>query len=157
MKKTNAARILDSKRIDYTIVEYPVDENDLTAVHVAKSIGQNVEQVFKTLVLRGNTTGIFVAIIPGNAEVNLKKVAKISGNKNADMVLMKELLPLTGYVRGACSPLGMKKAYPMFIHETCMNFDTIFVSAGKRGMQLQLNPRDLVLCVSATLCDLIDS
>ena len=157
MKKTNAARLLDSKKIDYQIVEYKVDESDLSAIHVAAMLGQNVEQVFKTLVLRGNANGIFVAIIPGGAEVNLKKAAKVSGNKNAEMVAMKELLGLTGYIRGACSPLGMKKPYPMFIHKTCMNFDSIFVSAGKRGMQLQLNPRDLISCTLATVCDLIDS
>lgn len=157
MKKTNAARLLDNKKVNYEIVEYVVDEADLSAVHVAATLGQNVEQVFKTLVLRGNANGIFVAIVPADAEVNLKKAAKISGNKNAEMVAMKELLGLTGYIRGACSPLGMKKPYPMFIHETCLNFEYIFVSAGKRGMQLKLNPVDLISCASATACDLTDS
>lgn len=156
MKKTNAARLLDNKKVNYTIVEYVVDEADLSAVHVAAVLGQNAGQVFKTLVLRGNANAIFVAIVPADAEVNLKKAAKVSGNKNAEMVAMKELLGLTGYIRGACSPLGMKKQYPMFIDKTCLNFETIFVSAGKRGMQLQLNPHDLVSCISATVCDLID-
>lgn len=155
MKKTNAARILDSKKIPYEIKEYKVDEADLSAVHVAETLGQNVEQVFKTLVMRGNSTGVFVAIIPGNEEVNLKKAAKISGNKNAEMVQMKELLPLTGYIRGACSPVGMKKHYPTFIHESCLNYNFIFVSAGIRGMQLKLDPKDLITCTSAIVCDLI--
>lgn len=155
MKKTNAARLLDNQHIPYEIVEYQVDENDLSAVHVAATLGQNAEQLFKTLVLRGNVNGIFVAIVPGDAEVNLKKVAKISGNKNAEMVQMKELLGLTGYIRGACSPLGMKKQYPMYIHETCQNFETIFVSAGKRGMQLKLNPNDLISATGAVVGDLI--
>jgi len=156
MKKTNAARILDSHKINYEIVEYQVDENDLSATTVAAKLGQNVEQVFKTLVLRGNANGLFVAVIPGNAEVNLKKAAKASGNKNAEMIHLKELLPLTGYIRGGCSPLGMKKNYPTYIHETCLHFDFIYVSGGKRGTQLKLNPKDLILCTGAVVCDLID-
>ncbi|WP_297088911.1 Cys-tRNA(Pro) deacylase [uncultured Draconibacterium sp.] len=157
MKKTNAARLLDSKNISYELVEYFVDEADLSATHVAETLGQDVEQVFKTLVLRGNKTGIFVAVIPGAAEVNLKKAAKVSGNKSAEMVQMKELLGLTGYIRGACSPLGMKKPYPIFIHESCLDYTFIFVSAGKRGMQIKINPKDLIACTGAQLSDLIDS
>ena len=155
MKKTNAARLLDNQHIHYEIVEYRVDENDLSAVHVAATLGQNAAQLFKTLVLRGNANGIFVAIVPGDAEVNLKKAAKISGNKNAEMVQMKELQGLTGYIRGACSPLGMKKQYPMYIHETSQNFESIFVSAGKRGMQLKINPNDLISITGAVVGDLI--
>ncbi len=157
MKKTNAARLLDSKKIDYEIVEYDVDESDLSAVTVAAKLGQNVEQVFKTLVLRGNKNGVFVCVVPGNEEVNLKKAAKVSGNKSAEMVHMKELLGLTGYIRGACSPVGMKKRYPIFIHETCTNFYFIYVSAGIRGMQLKVNPKDLISCTDAQLSDLIDN
>lgn len=157
MKKTNAARILDSAQIKYEIVEYQVNEEDLSAATVAAKLGQNVGQVFKTLVLRGNVNGIFVTVVPGDAEVNLKKAAKVSGNKNAEMVLMKELLSLTGYVRGGCSPLGMKKPYPVFIHETCLLFDFIFISGGKRGMQLKIDPNDLITCVGATSADLIGS
>jgi len=97
-----------------------------------------------------------VAIIPGNEEVNLKKAAKVSGNKNAEMVQMKELLPLTGYIRGACSPFGMKKSYPMYIHESCLDYDFIFVSAGKRGMQIKIDPKDLISCSNATVCDLVN-
>ncbi len=155
MKKTNAARLLDKHWINYEMVEYRVNEDDLSAVKVAAKLGQNVNQVFKTLVLRGNLNGIFVAIVPGDTELNLKKAAKISGNKNTEMVAMKELLGLTGYIRGACSPLGMKRPYPMFIHETCLDFNFIFVSAGRRGMQLKLNPNDLISTTGAVVCDLI--
>lgn len=155
MKKTNAARLLDNNQIKYEIVEYRVNEDDLSAGTVAAKLGQNVEQVFKTLVLRGNSSGVFVAVVPGGEEVNLKKAAKISGNKNAEMVHMKELPGLTGYIRGACSPLGMKKRYPIFIHQTCLNFEDIYVSAGRRGMQLKINPKNLISVSGAVVCDLI--
>lgn len=156
MKKTNAARLLDAKGIHYELAEYEVDENDLSAVTLAKKIGQDVEQIFKTLVLRGDKTGIFVCVVPGNTEVDLKKAAKISGNKNCAMVHQKELLGLTGYIRGGCSPLGMKKPYPIFIHETCQLFDRIFVSAGQRGIQLKINPEDLIQATGATVCDVAE-
>jgi Cys-tRNA(Pro)/Cys-tRNA(Cys) deacylase len=156
MKKTNAARILDSKSIRYELIEYEVDEGDLSAVALAQKIGQDVEQIFKTLVLRGDKTGIFVCVIPGNAEVDLKKAAKVSGNKNCAMVQQKELLPLTGYIRGGCSPIGMKKPFPTFIHETCILFDTIFVSAGQRGLQFKINPDDLIKVIGAEVCDLTE-
>lgn len=152
MKKTNAARLLDAKSIRYELAGYAVDENDLSAVTLAKKIGQNIEQIFKTLVLRGDKTGVFVTVIPGNAEVDLKKAAKVSGNKNCAMVHQKELLSLTGYIRGGCSPLGMKKPYPIYIHETCQLFDQIFVSAGQRGLQLKLNPEDLIKVTGAVVC-----
>lgn len=115
MKKTNAARLLDAKSINYELAEYEVNENDLSAVSLAKKIGQDVEQIFKTLVLRGDKTGVFVCVVPGDTEVDLKKAAKVSGNKNCAMVHQKELLGLTGYIRGGCSPLGMKKPYPIYI------------------------------------------
>ncbi len=156
MKKTNAARLLDSKSIEYELVEYEVDESDLSAVTLAKKIGQNVEQIFKTLVLRGDKTGVFVCVIPGNAEVDLKKAAKVSGNKNCAMVQQKELLPLTGYIRGGCSPIGMKKPFPTFIHETCQLFDHIFVSAGQRGLQFKINPEDLIKVTGTEVCDLVE-
>jgi Cys-tRNA(Pro)/Cys-tRNA(Cys) deacylase len=133
-----------------------VDENDLSATTLARKIGQNIEQIFKTLVLRGDKTGVFVAAIPGNMEVDLKKAAKVSGNKNCAMVQQKELLGLTGYVRGGCSPLGMKKPYPIYIHETCQLFDHIFVSAGQRGLQLKVNPEDLIKIVVAEICDVAE-
>lgn len=156
MKKTNAARILDSKSIRYEIAEYEVDESDLSAVTLARKIGQDVEQIFKTLVLRGDKTGVFVCVIPGNAEVDLKKAAKVSGNKNCAMVQQKELLPLTGYIRGGCSPIGMKKPFPAYIHETCILFDPIYVSAGQRGLQFKINPEDLIKVTGSVVCDLVE-
>ncbi len=156
MKKTNAARLLDAKSINYELAEYEVDENDLSATTLAAKLGQDVEQIFKTLVLRGDKTGVFVAVIPGNAEVDLKKAAKVSGNKNCAMVQQKELLGLTGYIRGGCSPLGMKKPYPIYIHETCQLFDLIYISAGQRGLQLKLNPEDLVKMTGAVICDVAE-
>jgi len=159
MKKTNAARLLDAKGIVYDLEEYEVDETDLSAVTLAKKIGPRVlgvEQIFKTLVLRGDRTGVFVTVIPGNAEVDLKKAAKVSGNKNCAMVHQKELLGLTGYIRGGCSPLGMKKPYPIYIYENCLLFDQIFISAGQRGLQLILNPEDLIRITGAVVCDLAE-
>ena len=156
MKKTNAARILDQYKITYDLVEYEVDENDLGATNVARKLGQDVEQVFKTLVLRGDKTGIFVVLIPGNTELNLKKTAKLSGNKSVEMVQMKELLPLTGYIRGGCTPIGMKKAYPNYIHESCILYDTIYISAGIRGMQIRISPDDLIELTKMTTGDFID-
>ena len=156
MKKTNAARILDAKSIHYELVEYEVDETDLSATTLAKKMGENIEQIFKTLVLRGDKTGVFVCIIPGNAEVDLKKAAKISGNKNCAMVQQKELLPLTGYIRGGCSPIGMKKPFPTFIHETCQLFGHIFVSAGQCGLQFKINPGDLIKVTGSVVCDLVE-
>jgi Cys-tRNA(Pro)/Cys-tRNA(Cys) deacylase len=156
MKKTNAARLLDAAGLKYELAEYEVDENDLSAVSLAKKIGQDVEQIFKTLVLRGDKTGVFVAVVPGDMEVDLKKAAKVSGNKNCAMVHQKELLGLTGYIRGGCSPLGMKKPYPIFIHETCQLFDQIYISAGQRGLQLKLNPEDLIKMVDAEICDVVE-
>jgi Cys-tRNA(Pro)/Cys-tRNA(Cys) deacylase len=156
MKKTNAARLLDAQCIHYELAEYEVDENDLSALTLAKKLGQDVEQIFKTLVLRGDKSGVFVCVVPGNDEVDLKKAAKVSGNKSCAMVLQKELLGLTGYIRGGCSPLGMKKPYPVYIHETCQLFDQIFVSAGQRGLQLKLNPEDLIQMTGAVMCDLAE-
>ena len=156
MKKTNAARLLDAKLINYDLVEYDVDETDLSAITLAKKIGQDIEQIFKTLVLQGDKTGVFVCVIPGNAEVDLKKAAKVSGNKNCAMAPQKELLPLTGYIRGGCSPIGMKKTYPIFIDEPCQLFDFIFVSAGQRGLQFKINPDDLIKVTGAVVCDLVE-
>jgi Cys-tRNA(Pro)/Cys-tRNA(Cys) deacylase len=155
MKKTNAARILDQQKIAYELVEYEVDESDLGAQHLASILGQDINQVFKTLVLRGDKTGVFVCVIPGNEEVDLKKAAKISGNKYAEMIAMKELLPLTGYIRGGCTAIGMKKAYPNYIHESCILFDHIFVSAGVRGMQIKINPDDLIRVANMSVEDLV--
>ena len=133
-----------------------MDETDLSVTTLAEKIGEKIEQIFKTLVLRGDKTGVFICVIPGNAEVELKKAAKISGNKNCAMVHQKELLPLTGYIRGGCSPLGMKKPYPIFIHETCQLFDHIFVSAGQRGLQFKINPEDLIKVTGSEVYDLVE-
>lgn len=143
IKKTNAARLLDSKKIAYELIPYVVDENDLSAIHVAAQLNEPIEQVFKTLVLKGDKTGHFVCVIPGNEEVDLKLAAKVSGNKNCDLIPMKEVLPTTGYIRGGCSPLGMKKVFPTFIHETAFNFPYIYISAGIRGLQIKIAPEAL--------------
>ena len=150
MEKTNAARLLDKAKIRYELISYEVDENDLSAVHVAGQLGEPVERVFKTLVLKGDKTGYFVCIIPGAEELDLKKAARISGNKSCEMIPLKELLPVTGYIRGACSPVGMKKHFPTYIHDSCRDFDRIYVSAGKRGLQLFLDPQDLIVEIRAT-------
>jgi Cys-tRNA(Pro)/Cys-tRNA(Cys) deacylase len=126
----------------------------LSATTLAAKLGQNIDQVFKTLVLRGDKSGVLVCIIPGGDELDLKKAAKVSGNKNATMVPMKEILELTGYIRGGCSPLGMKKNYPIYIHESCALFDYIFISAGVKGLQLKINPEDLIQCTKAQICEL---
>ena len=155
INKTNAARLLDLAKIAYELIPYAVDENDLSAVHIAEQLGENIEQVFKTLVLRGDKTGILVCVIPGNREVDLKRAAKVSGNKKADMLLMKELLPVTGYIRGGCSPIGMKKNYPVYIHRTAENFDYIYISAGVRGIQIKIAPYDLIRVVDAIVAELV--
>ncbi len=154
--KTNAARLLDAAKIQYELVPYEVDESDLSATHVAEQLGEDVAQVFKTLVLRGDKTGIFVCIIPGDKELNLKKAAQASGNKSCQMTKMQELLGLTGYIRGACSPIGMKKPYPMWIHTSCQEHERIFVSAGQRGLQLHLLTTDLIAVAHLQVYDLID-
>lgn len=149
INKTNVARLLDQAKISYELIPYEVDENDLSATHVAETLGENVEQVFKTLVLHGDKTGYFVCIIPGDKESNLKLAAKVSGNKNCEMIPMKELLSITGYIRGACSPIGMKKHFPTYIHETCILYDFIYISAGQRGLQVKIDPNELINIVNA--------
>ena len=155
INKTNAARLLDKAKVGYELIPYEVDESDLSAVHVAEQLGENVNQVFKTLVLKGHKTGHFVCIIPGAEELDLKKAAKVSGNKSCEMIPMKDLLATTGYIRGACSPIGMKKLFPTYIHHTCNDYDFIYISAGQRGLQIQLHPRNLLLTVPMTVCELI--
>lgn len=153
INKTNVARILDSKKIAYELIPYTVDENNLAALHIADELNEDINQVFKTLVLHGDRTGYFVCVIPGNLEVDLKKAAKLSGNKKAEMIPMKELLPVTGYIRGGCCPVGMKKPFPTWFHETCTNFPYIYVSAGVRGLQIKIAPQDLVSLIGATVAD----
>ena len=151
VEKTNAARLLDAAGVAYTLVPYEVDEEHLEASHVAAELGEDLDRVFKTLVLRGDRGGLFVCVIPGSLEVDLKVAARISGNKSCAMIHVKELLPLTGYIRGGCSPIGMKKPLPTFIHESALLWDTIYVSAGVRGLQLCIAPQDLISFVGASL------
>lgn len=153
--KTNACRLLDQGGVKYELVTYPVDEQHLDAGHVADSIGEDINQVFKTLVLRGEKNGLFVCVIPGNCEVDLKKAAQAFKDKKVEMIAMKELLPLTGYIRGGCSPVGMKKPFPTFFHRTALDFPEIYVSAGQRGLQLKIAPRDLISYVGAEIADIV--
>lgn len=155
LEKTNAARLLDRAKIAYELVPYTVDENDLSAITVAASLGQPIERVYKTLVLKGDRNGHFVCIIQGDKEVNLKAAAKVSGNKSAEMIPMKELLPTTGYIRGGCTPIGMKKRFPTFIDATCTAFDYIYISAGVRGLQLKIDPKPLIEFVDAVVAELV--
>jgi Cys-tRNA(Pro)/Cys-tRNA(Cys) deacylase len=148
-KKTNVTRLLDKANISYELIAYQVDESDLSAIHVAKQLNEPVEIVFKTLVVKGDKTKFFVCIIPGAEELDLKKAAKVSGNKNCEMIPMKDLLDITGYIRGACSPFGMKKKLETYIHESHQQYEQIYVSAGKRGLQVFLNPKDLVKTTNA--------
>lgn len=155
-EKTNAARLLDKAGIAYRLIPYEFDENDLAARHVADSLGQDIARVFKTLVLHGDRTGHVVCIVPGDSEVNLKALAKVSGNKKVEMIPMKDLLAVTGYIRGGCSPIGMKKRFPTYIHNTALSFDTIFVSAGIRGLQVEIAPADLIGFVGAVTADVAE-
>ena len=153
IEKTNAARLLDRAKISYQLIPYEFDENDLAAQHVADSLGQDIAMVFKTLVLHGDKTGHIVCVVPGDMEVDLKALAKVSGNKKVEMIAMKDLLAVTGYIRGGCSPVGMKKHFPTYFHSTAVDFEHIYVSAGVRGLQIQINPADLISFVGATLAD----
>jgi Cys-tRNA(Pro)/Cys-tRNA(Cys) deacylase len=152
MKKTNAARYLDSLRIDYKLVEYEVDESDLRAESVARKVNLPLEQVFKTLVARGDKTGVLITCIPGNTELDLKAMATVSGNKKVEMVHLGEIQPLTGYIRGGVSPIGTKKSYPIFLEESAMRFPLISVSAGVRGSQIFISPGDLIKALDITVC-----
>ena len=137
------------------MIPYTVDENDLAATHVAEELGEDIDRVFKTLVLHGDRTGYFVCVVPGDKEVDLKKAAAISGNKKAEMIPMKDLLSVTGYIRGGCSPVGMKKPFPTFFHSKATDFDFIYVSAGVRGLQLKIAPGELIEFVGASTGDLV--
>lgn len=154
IEKTNAARLLDKAGLKYDLIPYEFDENDLAAQHVADSLGQDIARVFKTLVLHGDKTGHIVAVIPGNMEVDLKALAKVSGNKKVEMIAMKDLLQVTGYIRGGCSPIGMKKRFPTYFHTTALDQDVIYVSAGIRGLQIEISPQDLIYFVQAKIADI---
>lgn len=153
--KTNAARLLDKAKVAYELIPYTVDEDNLAATHVAEELGEDIATVFKTLVLRGDRAGLFVCVIPGDKEVDLKAAARVSGNKKADLVAMKELLPTTGYIRGGCSPIGMKKPFPTFIHSSSLEHERIYISAGVRGLQIAIAPTDLIDYVGATVSELV--
>ena len=154
IEKTNAARLLDRAGISYQLIPYEVDENDLAAQHVADCLGQDITMVFKTLVLQGDKTGHIVCVVPGNMEVDLKALAKASGNKKVEMIAMKDLLAVTGYIRGGCSPIGMKKRFPTYFHSTALNFDHIYVSAGVRGLQIKITPSKLIDFVGGSVADI---
>ena len=153
IEKTNAARLLDKAGIEYRLIPYEFDENDLAAQHVADSLGQDIARVFKTLVLHGDRTGHIVCVIPGNGEVDLKALAKMSGTKKVELIAMKDLLAVTGYIRGGCSPVGMKRRFPTFFHTSAEAFESIFVSAGVRGLQLEISPLQLIGFVGGTVAD----
>ena len=149
IQKTNAARLLETAGVPFELIPYEADEQNLDAGHVAAQLGEPLETVFKTLVLRGDRNGLFVCVVPGDMEVDLRVAARISGNKSAAMIHVRELLPLTGYIRGGCSPVGMKKPLPTFIYESALLYDYIYVSAGVRGLQLKIRPSDLIDFVGA--------
>lgn len=155
INKTNVARLLDNAGVQYDLIPYEVDESDLSAPHVAEQLGEDVKSVFKTIVLSGDKSGYFVCVVPGDAEIDLKKAAKVSGNKKCDLLPMKDLLPVTGYIRGGCSPIGMKKHFPTFIHASAQQYQRIFVSAGVRGLQIALSPADLMFQSRGEYADLI--
>jgi len=154
LTKTNAMRMLDKAKIKYEALEYEVDENDLSGVSIAKKVGLDCEMVFKTLVAKGDKTGPVVMCIPVDKEIDLKKAAAVTKNKKIEMIHVKDLLALTGYIRGGCSPIGMKKKFPTFIDESCLNFEKITVSAGVRGCQLLLDRAELIEYTDANLCSI---
>ena len=157
MKKTNAARFLDGLKIEYKLCEYEMEESDLSAESVARKVGLPPEQVFKTLVARGDKTGVLLACIPGNAELDLKAIAAVSGNKKVEMVHVKEIQQLTGYIRGGVSPIGTKKYYPIFLDESGMRFSFISISAGARGSQIFISPKDLINALDIKVCQIARS
>ena len=154
IEKTNVMRVLDSKKITYTGHAYEQDPS-MTGEEIAAILGENPDTVFKTLVTQGKSGGFYVFVVPVKEELDLKKAAKAAGEKSIAMIKQKELLPLTGYVHGGCSPIGMKKAFPTFIHETAPSYETIFVSGGKLGFQVELAPSDLISVARITVADIV--
>ncbi|EGP5067758.1 Cys-tRNA(Pro) deacylase [Enterococcus faecium] len=152
--KTNAIRMVEQKKIPYTEHEYEWDENHLSASSVAEQLPESQSRIFKTLVAVGNMTGPLVAVIPGEAELNLKKLAKVSGNKKVEMLHLKDLEATTGYIRGGCSPIGMKKLFPTYLDQIAENYDQIIVSAGRRGLQMELAPQDICALTSGQFADI---
>ena len=156
LPKTNAIRLVEQKRIPYNEYTYEWSEDHLGAQTVAQQLGEDENQVFKTLVAVGNKTGVIVAVIPGNQSLDLKKLAKISGNKKVEMLPLKELETTTGYIRGGCSPIGMKKLFPTYIHESAQSFPTIIVSAGQRGLQLELAAEAMADLIRGKFADITE-
>ena len=156
MVKTNAVRLVEQAKLPFRTTSYEYDENDLSGLHAAEAIGMPPEQVFKTLVAKGDKTGVSVFCIPVCCSLDLKKAAKVSGNKKLDLIPVKDLLALTGYIRGGCSPIGMKKQYPTYVDEAAVLFDEIAVSAGVRGQQIIMNPDHLIGYVNMIICDLTE-
>lgn len=154
LEKTNAARLLDRAKIKYELIPYQVDENNLAATHVAEQLGEDIATVFKTLVLKGDRNGHLVCVIPGDHEVELKAAARVSGNKKVEMIPMKDLLATTGYIRGGCTPIGMKKPFPTFIHSSCVEHEHIYISAGVRGLQIRIAPQDLISFIGAEIAEI---
>lgn len=155
VEKTNAARLLDRAKIAYELIPYTVDEDNLAATHVAEELGEDIASVFKTLVLKGDRTGHFVCVIPGDKEVDLKAAARVSGNKKCDLIPMKELLATTGYIRGGCSPIGMKRPFPTFFDSSVEAQERIYISAGVRGLQIAIAPQALIDFVGAMVAELV--
>lgn len=155
MKKTNAMRELDKSKIEYSYKEYEVDENALGAIAVSMKTGQDITKIFKTLVLLTDKNDMIVACIPGADNIDLKKLAKVAGVKKVEMLEMKKLLPMTGYIRGGCSPIGIKKRHRTFIHESALTKDEIMISAGIRGLQIVIKPEDLIKHVDMEVADII--
>lgn len=154
-KKTNAVRELDQNKIPYTTKEYEVDESDLSAIHVALVTNMNLERIFKTLSLLNEKNELIIACIPGGDNIDLKKLAKLAGSKRVEMLPLKELTKYTGYVRGGCSPVGIKKKHKAFIHESALKYETIMISGGMRGLQIEINPKDLINYLKMTTGDII--
>ncbi|OJG61004.1 protein ebsC [Enterococcus mundtii] len=152
--KTNAIRMVEQKKIAYTEHEYAWDEAHISASSVAAQLPGSESRIFKTLVAVGNNTGPIVAVIPGSTELDLKKLAKVSGNKKVEMLHLKDLEKTTGYIRGGCSPIGMKKLFPTFIEEQAKEYDQIIISAGKRGLQMELAPEAIAELTNATFVDI---
>jgi Cys-tRNA(Pro)/Cys-tRNA(Cys) deacylase len=155
MSKTNVIRILELKGIEHSVHTYEIEEGDLSGITVARKIGADETSVFKTLVANGDKNGINIFCVPVAEELNLKKAAAVSNNKKIEMIKVKDLFSITGYIRGGCSPIGMKKHFPTFIEETAQLFDKIYISAGIRGIQVCLSPNDLVSIAQATFTDLL--
>ena len=151
--KTNAMRMLTAAKIPFEVLTYEVDESDLSGTHIAQEVGLPMDMVFKTLVAKGDKTGYIVFCIPVDKEIDLKRAAIATGNKRVEMIHVKELLPLTGYIRGGCSPIGMKKKFPTYFHASAAALDKITVSAGVRGAQLLMDREVLVKFVDGTLVD----